>query len=141
VVEMEAGRELDALVAEKVMGLSAPWDENTPCPYCGEIMRYCGQRSWCTSCSEWRYGPYKEYSEDISAAWEVVERLDALGYWFQGRTRFDNEGEHDDGCWAGFTPHLTTGWNGQPDHYTNAPSMPHAICLAALKAVGIDIPD
>ena len=134
-VEMEAGRELDALVAEKVMG----WVLNRH-----------------EFGSELPGGPLKSlgiapdgshimglphFSTNISAAWEVVERLDALGYWFQGRTRFDNEGEHDDGCWAGFTPHLTTGWNGQPDHYTNAPSMPHAICLAALKAVGIDIPD
>ena len=113
---MKAGRELDELMVE-VMGWTLAFG-----PYDPEL------RVWSPS-------------TNMTDAWEVVERLDALGYWFQGRTRFDNEGEHDDGCWAGFTPHLTTGWNGQPDHYTNAPSMPHAICLAALKAVGIDIPD
>ena len=135
-VEMEAGRELDALVAEKVMGLSAPWDENTPCPYCGEIMRYCGQRSWCTSCSEWRYGPYKEYSEDISAAWEVVEklrksyrvRIHEFGSGWQasleikdGRLRYPIEISHEG------------------DESANSDTAPHAFCLAALKAVGVEV--
>ena len=56
--DLEAGLELDALVAEKVMGAKCHCDRNTmTCPIHG----------W----AHWA----KPYSTDIGAAWEVVEKL------------------------------------------------------------------
>lgn len=126
--ELKPGRELDALVAEKVMGLKINWDETTPCPLCGDVGRFCGARMWCSH-DGWYYSQYKNYSTDIAAAWEVVEKLP-----FSGRPYI----------------HL-----GLCDTYTDSPrwfvevdldgpfkrvlvkadTAPHAICLAALKAV------
>ena len=80
-VEMEAGREMDAVIAERVIGLPAvAWNAATPCPECGECMRYCGERSWCSPCSEWRYSAYREYSADFSAAWDVAEFMREHGF-------------------------------------------------------------
>jgi len=59
--KMEAGHELDALVAERVMGHR----------YSG------GVTSWCREDGKLVQpdGGLPPYSTDISAAWEVVERL------------------------------------------------------------------
>ena len=118
---MEAGRELDALIAEKVMGLTlgpAPMSANfeITCVKLGD--------------HEWRNISY--YSTKIGAAWEVVEKMrghsDSLRRTFRivaypyHRTyaTFDIEEDSDDWTEA----------NG--DHAT-----PLAICLAALKAVEV----
>ena len=80
VESMEAGPEMDALVAVRVLRLAAvEWGEATPCPECGGEMRYCGARSRCYNCSEWRYSAYREYSTEIAAAWEVVGAMAARG--------------------------------------------------------------
>ena len=69
-------RELDALTATTIFALQpAELADDPPCPECGGEMRYCGGRSWCSPCGEWRYGPCREYSDDILAAWSVVERM------------------------------------------------------------------
>lgn len=140
---MEEGIELDTLVAEKVMGLSVPWDENTPCSYCGSTIRYCGSRSWCSDCHEWRCSPYKEYSTDIAAAWEVVGHV--LATWDNPRfwRQFSLDGDPDDteaGWEAAF------GWRiddpsgvEYPFACVSAMTAPLAICLTALKTKGIDI--
>lgn len=115
---MKPGRELDALVAEKVMGLKINWDETTPCPLCGDVGRFCGARMWCSH-DGWYYSQYKDYSTDIAAAWEVVEKLRGDGWIFN----------------------LSDSWAAQfhmPGNIlvvSSAKSAPHAICLAALKAV------
>jgi hypothetical protein len=77
---IEPGRELDALVAVRVLGFApVAWDEETPCPECGGEMRYCGERSRCCNCSEWRCSPYREYSSEIAPAWEVVDQMHGRG--------------------------------------------------------------
>lgn len=68
ILEMEAGRELDALVAERVMG--PPWDVGT---------------SWRVRDGRWErldsqgrvdhVRPLPTYSTAIGAAWTVVERV------------------------------------------------------------------
>lgn len=74
ILKMEAGRDLDELIAEKVMGLS-------PC-----VFRMTGQISastlWnckhddCRNCyPKNKDAPMKSYSTDISAAWQVVEKM------------------------------------------------------------------
>jgi hypothetical protein len=125
--EYEAGRELDALVATKIMGIAPiPWGDETPCPVCLEPMRYCGARSRCSRCSEWRYGPYLEYSSDIAAAWEVVEKMVETGRLHLDRLGFDGEEWR---CWMSPDAEGATYFVGQ------AETAPLAICLVALKAV------
>lgn len=111
---------MDALVAENVMGIAL----NTTArdhPYLVDGTPLCAQPP--------------HYSTDIAAAWLVVEAMEARGMWCQMRTPF--EGENSDGYWAGFTPHSTTGWNGKPDHWTQADDMALAICRASLAACGV----
>jgi hypothetical protein len=144
-VEMKPGRELDALVAEKVMG----WSRKT----ITVAKQYHGQNEWDppqtvswgsdaivqgnkvytfdrddqpTNAEE-----MPKYSTDIAAAWEVAEKLhkdswrlelvtsELLGPDMGGASaRF--------ACKAAVRGHVTE----------HADTAPHAICLAALKAVG-----
>lgn len=139
---MKAGRELDALVAEKVMGLIVPeWGEDTLCPYCGSEMRYCGTGSRCSTCQEWRYGRYKEYSTDIAAAWEVVERLcnwdvDDNMLVLKGQGPDLEKKEWPDGEAAEWWEAEIGGTWGKVVAEAEKPAL--AICLAALKAKGIN---
>lgn len=76
IYDMPAGKEMDTLVAEKVMGLCAhDWklisnDDDGVCRICQKC-----------HLEFWRLRPpvygahYGSYSTDISAAWEVVEKL------------------------------------------------------------------
>jgi hypothetical protein len=93
---MVAGPELDALVAEKVMGLPEEiWqdrDQMTSFPY----------------------------STDIAAAWAVVEKVGNFTIW-------QYEGEWQ--CFLG----------GGIKNKSYAATAPLAICLAALKATGVDV--
>ena len=145
---MTPGRELDALVAEKVFGISVPEGDIEqkqlgPFPQGDETREWGintrvrgGGRSW--------YYRGLAYSTNIAAAWEVWERLVVLTIeaklWgpklaitiprMNGEDRLyvvrlsndtyggHNEGHSDDTIWRGA-----------------APTLPHAICLAALKAV------
>lgn len=108
------GRELDALVAEKVMGF-------------GEKFNLYGENLF-------KSGLYiLQYSTSIEAAWEVVNRLFSLGFDMYLETFLDDcdkpqcrvsfqkidDQEHTTGPWFADTP-------------------PHAICLAALRALGHD---
>lgn len=106
---MKAGRELDALVAEKVMGWNCE-------------LRECHTRKVLHS----EYGGPPHYSTDIADAWLVVEKID------QQVT----------------VTKCADGWLVTIDDYfchggveIMAGTAPLAICLAALKAVGVDITD
>ena len=124
---MPAGREMDALVAEKVMGLPGMvLGADTRCPITGGEMRMGVSRAWCFDCHEWHHSPYKEYSIDISAAWEVVEKMRANGCGFSTSD------------YGGFRK----GWSvtfynrhGDAPATYEAETLPIAICRAALKAV------
>ena len=139
---MQAGRELDALVAEKVMGIEVQWrpwhdrhgNEGRE-PYMANASR---QGRLARGQPLYSGGAINPYSTDISAAWEVVEklrksyrvRIHEFGSGWQasleikdGRLRYPIEISHEG------------------DESANSDTAPHAICLAALKAVGIDIPD
>jgi len=113
---MNAGRELDSLIAEKVFGLSP--DE-------------CGQ--WFHSDDGvWRSYPELAYSADIAAAWMVVEKL---GNW-RGFTFLIIQ--HAD------AQHWQAGWyeldcDGYESRISaEAETVPLAICLAALKVAEED---
>lgn len=122
------GRELDALVAEKVMGRQVTWedsqedDDQDDCYFLDENGNY----SW-SAC-------VPRYSTDIAAAWQVVEKLDLLGvrlvpgHESYGEVSFSLGRRSDNGLWVlGDDRSLEPGVEGE--------SAPHAICLAALKVV------
>ena len=112
---MLPGRELDAVIAEKIMEL--------------EVVRN-KKGGWSIGEANYWYtndepggvlsNPLPEYSTDIAAAWEVVEKLqklnplhirsDITGRWFVSCGPFN----------------------------ASASTAAHAICLAALKAVGVE---
>lgn len=152
-------RKIDALVAEKVMGI----DLSSQCK--GEMVDDVEGCWVCSHChAEGDFGeeflPHKivpyQYSTDISAAWTVVEkfqlvnpdniddddnyppiRIDAVirledGRWmarFDGPIDFDVDmpGYYERSCY--------------PDcrGFAVAATAPLAICLAALRAVGVDV--
>lgn len=108
-------RELDALVAEKVFG----WKEIAESPINGAL---------CGSKPDGEHG-YKyeipRYGSDIAAAWQVVEEMESCGK----RVTIHREGSGDD--WAADFGH---------GYYAAANEPARAICLAALKAIGVEAP-
>jgi hypothetical protein len=72
ILNMPAGREMDALVAEKVFGRKTAWFSGPGGPVItGGTM---------AKVSTWT--PIKPYSTDIAAAWEVVEKMISNGWRF-----------------------------------------------------------
>lgn len=123
---LKPSRELDALVAEKVMGLArietlnsdGTWNAPLWALPTGGVMR-----------------ELPRYSTDIAAAWEVVNRVrNTVGWNFA----VIEDSAYEIGWWV-------AGWfdfrEGPYEHEKSArgESAPHAICLAALKAVGVEL--
>ena len=113
---MKPGKELDAIVAEKVMGNIPP---TTP------------PGAWPQEYNSW-FDRLPQYSTDIAAAWTVVERLDLL--------RSDVEPKNDRMLtFSGGKWQIAVGTSGCPWEFVSGSiegeSAPHVICLAALKAV------
>jgi hypothetical protein len=107
---MQPGRELDALVAERVMGWTDFWRR-------GEHILYGYPPVERSMGIDAERHPVPHYSTDITAAWELVEkfRLTVTPWSTQGWIATVEPGE---------------GW------YSPADTAPHAICLAALFIVG-----
>lgn len=113
-------RELDALVAEKVMGWRIErYMTNPPKP------TGMGMPPDSTTIAE-----IPAYSTDIAAAWEVVEKMRAQGFDNQFSWRADRPGHRS-------RPFACFGRNGSAE----ADTLQKAICLAALKAVGVKMDD
>lgn len=150
--EMKAGPELDALVAEKVMGIkpkkiliatndggkSAAAIED---PINGPFYTQSDIWNWVQETPGYKLGEwlqYPPYSTSIEAAWEVVERLKAheyyVGFWLSDRYGDHTCPDDDSGPWyaafcIGFGVESASG-----------ETVAHAIALAALKAVGAPYP-
>lgn len=135
VLQMPAGPALDALVAERVMGLRILTREEME----AEAQRVWPEQPKCRrfflGFDAWR-GPDGEiatrqhipdYSTDPGTAWRVVEKLSAKCWW-----KLSTPFERGLPCWAGLTPHGVTGWNGRPDVEASGADIPLAICRAAL---------
>ena len=108
-------RERDALVAERVMGWS----------------RVHGNE-WLNSAGKLMIRPGR-FSTDIAAAWQVVERMHK-NYWVASVSNplpDDNEGEGD---WVS-----ASFFDGMGIFDARMDTAPAAICLAALRACGVDI--
>jgi hypothetical protein len=166
VSEMPAGRELDALVAEKVMGLEVmrdwpcghqpdacelealrcEWDEAT----CFELegkpdLRWLGlypQRHPVSADRDddgrfFGYTPLPFYSTDIAAAWGVGEKVwERVPKRSHGTFRYMLNRREPDGCYV-----CEFAMDPEGDWRTHsvgeADAAPLAICRAALLAVGI----
>ena len=114
---MKAGRELDALIAEKVMGLNPHW---------------LGDGIEVNILSIGESGiEVPRFSTDIAAAWEVVEKLEGDG-WGHRHLVHSPGAEHPGVSWMFMKP-------GQGDQSMTTVEIvgeiPYIICLAALKAV------
>lgn len=113
---MKASRELDALVAKKVMGFRvlSTWDaDGTP--------KHVIDANQCEV--DTAYWP-PAYSTDIAAAWEVVEKTKLLDTYVLTR------------AYAGEKWQVIEMGGDWQNPIATGDSAPHAICLAALKAVG-----
>lgn len=115
---MKPGRELDALIAEKVMGAS--WQEMGPNPFIstpnGPLIQY----AW--KIDENYYldkEDFPHYSTNIGLAWQVVEKISDDDF------SIEQNGTH-------WKVHFGI-------HWTGSVSAPHAICLASLKVVGHEL--
>lgn len=108
-----AGRELDALIAEKVMGLKVDY----------EFEGFGGLRvpSLVDKYDEWGYLP--DYSTDISAAWQVVEKFYSMKL-----DKYSNGQE-----WRCYLVGVRDGKNA--DATGVADTAPLAVCRAALLVV------
>ena len=120
-----AGPTLDWHIAHFVMGL--PNKELTsfdcPCAYCGSQMRYCGARSWCSDCHEWRYTAYKNYSDEIESAQDVIDKAYSMS--------LDKYSDGEE--WRCYLVFSVNGKNA--DGNGIAKTAPLAICRAALVAM------
>jgi hypothetical protein len=123
--ELEAGGQLNALVAEKVMGWTGINHDalnrgGWPPPYRPPSM------------VGWQLVP--EYSTDISAAWEVVEKVSSRNQdTIVVITRNSLDGKRMGGEDAYFCT-IEDVSDGIEEWETSADSAPLAICRAALKA-------
>jgi hypothetical protein len=151
---VKAGRELDALVAEKVMGWTGRMEvarrgrrdewlvvfTGRPDGGIGDYACFYdrdGGKIYC--CKPHNIHHAGRYSTGIAAAWEVVEKvwatLPKTGY---GTFRALLHRRDPDGRWiCEFAPDAHGDWS---THATaEADTAPLAICLAALRAVGVEV--
>ena len=134
VTDLPVGRELDAAIAEKVMGCRLIYSTDPDLRKKMDPACWCGDAPW--GGIHGRGGIHSaayigrglreiaRYSTDIAAAWEVVEKvIYPHGWYLVPMPETDGKG------WGVFRG---------DDWYEVAigDSAPHAICLAALKAVG-----
>jgi hypothetical protein len=127
---MNAGRELDALVAERVFGRIVDYGRHGP----GQLIATNPR----DEDDNWHDLP--PYSTDIAAAWQVLEAVAVKGtdfyieyspspyalYW----CRFNDTTQ---GTWT-----KSGGSEDKRRGDAHASTAPHAICLAALEAVGVE---
>ncbi len=120
--KLEAGRELDALVAEG-MG----W-EVCPCQHNGDLIRN-GQVAdhWNTNAPEFEYAvKLPSYSTSISAAWKVVEKF--------AKDNWDWSVSTDE-VYFQFGDSQKPGYKCGISFFEGFALAPLAICRAALKAM------
>jgi len=141
--EMEAGREMDALIAEKVMGWTRhSWASHSAlkkmlyCTNCGKTKGIHQNEGFAQFCNKPICGP-DNYSTDIAAAWEVVEMLEDIAPG-EGWVEINHHGKAGAYCriWRLIDGENGEQWNVLTEAGANGPQVtPLVICRAALKAV------
>jgi hypothetical protein len=125
---MKPGRELDALVAKQVIGWKRIY-ESGPNGEPGCLDEHQIERN---------DDEIPHYSTSIEAAWQVVEKMEFSmpDTWtfslFGGRRDWHVEIDSNDGKFLQNAASVNV--------FTRAETPAHAICLAALKAVGYEAP-
>lgn len=109
---------IDALVAEHIMGYEG---------VCSSNYSYMGDKEAINLANPKGYSYYSHYSTDIAAAWEVVERMRLTGC----RLWACDEKYNDKRIIVNFRYPMDREFEGRGE-------FPFAVCLAALKAKGID---
>ena len=119
--QLKAGRELDILVAEQIMG----WEIETDAAKVKRLNRYISRdtenRWWRTPEGGWHCDP-PAYSSEIAATWQVVERMK-----MKGRFLFLLQGA------AGNQLAFAESSASTPDYITER-NLTGGICKAALLA-------
>ena len=129
---MEPGREMDALVAEKVMGLTVrSWRDLN-----GFDQDDCDFYVNKPDATEPRWGHCRHlpwYSTDIAAAWEVVEKMHENCGPDEWCFKLEDVGQKTGASVTGayWNAQFCVGQGGSAVELTT----PHTICLAALKAM------
>jgi hypothetical protein len=143
--KLEPGRRLDALVAEKVMELTGVGWYKRASRYNTEWIP-CAKDDFTDDCPEWKATlawmrvdgerfAIKPYSTDIAAAWDVFSHhcltSQVIGSWVHDPNERPELPQND----MGYAIEWFCTSRGDP---VVGLSAPHAICLAALKAVADD---
>lgn len=138
---MQAGRELDARVAEKVMGWrrrfgafeGTVWNDLAVILLPFEPGKYPKKPKYTEAPATVTSPVLPHYSTDIAAAWEVVETMSTRGFRFK-LFRAPNTSGQPDRAWAVFArPEVDIVDAMYAEEFGTA--APLAICLAALKAL------
>ena len=117
---MNVGKELDSIVAEKLMGYT--WHELDTGQ---KVLALSQAEAESIGVGESVYALVPDYSESLEAAWDVAEKLTMDGFWcLSVNTMNTAEIKLNNG--RKFTDSLV---------YAVGDSVPHAICLAVLKVV------
>ena len=126
---MIAGRDLDALVAEKVMGMIG----YNNLPTIADLEKQLDDpKNVVDILPSGECRVIRPYSTSIAAAWEVVEKLSS-----------DYSIELTQNHQVNHLQYICKFWklSGGDVFYDVADIAPLAICLAALKAVGAEVPE
>lgn len=120
---MEAGRELDALIAERVMGIDAELIHTDGAP---RTIAYRGMQAVVRAVDH--------YCTDIAAAWEVVEKMRADGWEFEIWDRDAHLTRAHGVPWGAEFSREGLAWEPLR-RKGSADTAPLAICLAALASL------
>jgi len=116
--DMPAGREMDAIIAEKVMGAKIQWIDLSP-PFGRGRNLFYGEGEPNEN------QPIERYSTEISAAWGIVEKM----------REHNSFGPRSFWLWSSLGSLVT--WHAdfydEPTQGSEANTAPLAICRAALK--------
>lgn len=143
-VTIPAGRELDALIAENIFGWTWSQEKHRvadPDGYSIRKLLIPPNGEWILRAYELEPGmnsvriPIPPYSTDIAAAWEVVEKLKMT---VSAPTAPYADGEYANSSETEWEVEVTKLGSSDWSDIVSARALtaPHAICLAALKAVG-----
>lgn len=140
---MEPGKEFDALIAKKVMGIKGPYMcdcEKTVEGY--SVHLYDAMSGRCLGCNA--VHELKRYSTGPTAAWQVVEKMKSERYNYAVKIRgyhhgygeyMERYGEYMESYAVRFEKHTASG----KGRFQRGDTLPEVICLAALKAVGVKV--
>lgn len=134
ILAMPAGRETDALIAEKVMGLK-PEPSSEHEGWYGDLIpigdhEFIDPQGWVYFDKKYGLQPVPDYSTNIAAAWKAVEKLN-LSY------RIGIDKAHDNVFWCWFDLDDPEDYAMEKNYYATGNTVPLAVCRAALLAVNV----